>query len=118
MNCHLVAGAGKPNIEKLKQYYNEKKPIEWIRIHELPDHTRFVHKSHVNKGLDCVTCHGDVKSMDKVVQVSPLTMGWCLDCHRNRNAPASALKVLRPDQKTPSNEADPLAPFNCATCHH
>lgn len=60
-----------------------KKPIEWIRIHNLPDHVYFNHAQHVKiGGIDCQTCHGPVEEMDKVYQFAPLSMGWCVNCHR------------------------------------
>lgn len=59
------------------------KPVEWVQIHNLPDHVFFSHQQHVKVGkIDCAECHGDVKEMPKVKQHSPLTMGWCIDCHR------------------------------------
>ncbi|MEM8680249.1 MAG: cytochrome c3 family protein, partial [Planctomycetota bacterium] len=58
-------------------------PIEWQRVHDLPDYVYFDHSVHVNRGVSCVSCHGRVDKMDQVYQAMPLTMSWCLDCHRN-----------------------------------
>jgi hypothetical protein len=61
----------------------EEKPIEWVRIHNLPDLAYFNHSQHVVAGgLDCQTCHGPIETMKEVYQYSPLTMGWCINCHR------------------------------------
>ena len=87
MNCHLViregTHSGRFEIEKLVQAHEEGRSIEWIRIHDLPDHAFFSHAQHVGvAGLDCIQCHGDVQEMHIVRQENDLSMGWCLDCHR------------------------------------
>ncbi|MBI3141755.1 MAG: c-type cytochrome [Bacteroidetes bacterium] len=97
MNCHNVVSSGptygKTEIAKIYaaigydadkgKYSGEQKPIEWVRIHNLPDHVYFNHKQHVVAGnLDCENCHGNVREMEVVQQVSLLEMGWCIDCHR------------------------------------
>jgi hypothetical protein len=65
--------------------YESQKPIEWIRVHKLADYVFFSHAQHVSAGgIDCQTCHGDVKKMDVIRQVSDLSMGWCINCHRTR----------------------------------
>jgi hypothetical protein len=61
-------------------------PIEWVRVHRLPDHVRFTHQRHVLSGVACRECHGAVEEMQAVRQVSPLSMGWCLECHRQKQA--------------------------------
>lgn len=67
-------------------YTGETKPVKWVRIHNLPDHVNFVHAQHVTvAGVDCKVCHGPVEEMDEMYQYSPLTMGWCIDCHRETN---------------------------------
>ena len=60
-------------------------PIEWLRIHRLPDFVYFDHRPHVNNGVRCQSCHGPVETMQRVRQVSDLSMGWCVDCHRQAN---------------------------------
>lgn len=97
MNCHYAVNQGPKygttEIAKIyasigfdpatTEYSGETKPIEWVRIHNLPDHVYFSHKQHVVAGnLDCENCHGKVQEMEKVEQVSLLEMGWCIDCHR------------------------------------
>lgn len=61
------------------------RPVEWVRVHRLADFVRFDHAAHVTVGVACQTCHGPVETMERVSQVAPLTMGWCVDCHRDAN---------------------------------
>lgn len=87
MNCHIVVRQGTRSgsfeINKVIEAYEEGRSIEWIRIHDLPDHVFFSHAQHVGVGnLDCAECHGEVEKMHVVQQVSDLSMGWCLECHR------------------------------------
>ncbi|MCM2277761.1 MAG: cytochrome c family protein [Oligoflexia bacterium] len=115
MNCHTVVKADSPHIQLLQKMYKEGKAFEWVRIHELPDHAYFNHKRHLAKGLVCENCHGDVKSMDRVYQFSPLTMGWCMECHRGRTTPRQVMENIYPGEKNPQGHA---APTNCSTCHN
>jgi len=114
MNCHKAVKTESPWIQKLTKMYEEGKAIEWIRIHELPDHVRFNHSRHVKKGVSCQTCHGDVGGMQKVFQSAPLVMGWCLNCHRGRSVPENVKRLLEGQEK----EDGSIAPFDCATCHY
>jgi hypothetical protein len=69
-----------------QSYTGEEKPVKWIQIHNLPDFVYFNHSQHVNvAGVECQTCHGPVEEMEIMYQHSPLTMGWCIDCHRETN---------------------------------
>jgi Cytochrome c7 and related cytochrome c/Class III cytochrome C family len=91
MGCHLIVGGGdtasKAEIQKLRQAWNEKKPVEWVRVHFLPRHAHFPHQRHV-KALGptaCVTCHGDVTRMPQVFKVQQVdNMGYCINCHMER----------------------------------
>jgi len=85
--CHLTVATEKPEIVKLLKFWESKEPIPWVRVHDLPHFVRFTHKRHVLAGVACQTCHGDVARMDAAVQTAPLTMGWCLGCHKERHAP-------------------------------
>lgn len=120
MNCHRVVKTESPKIQMIKKAFDEGKPIEWIRIHELPDHARFTHKRHVQAGVACQTCHGPIETMDegknRVEQFAPLTMGWCLDCHRGKTTPSEVLRHFYPNDPDPRGK--PVAPTNCATCHY
>nr|BCX00241.1 MAG: class III cytochrome C domain protein [Bacteroidota bacterium] len=82
MGCHNVVATQKPTIQQLKEYYDRGEPIEWIRVHSLPDHAYFSHRWHVAAGVSCQTCHGPVEQMDIVRQVNRLEMGDCITCHR------------------------------------
>lgn len=93
MNCHVKIKTESEQIAQIykaidynpetKEFGDNLKPIEWVRIHNLPDHVYFNHSQHTKvAGLECEECHGEIKEMEKVYQYSPLTMGWCIDCHR------------------------------------
>lgn len=82
MNCHNVIKKDSPHIMKIRESYTEGKPIEWVQIHKLPHYSYFNHSAHLNAGVSCVSCHGRVDQMEVVHQSEPLSMGWCLDCHR------------------------------------
>lgn len=110
MNCHkgIQSGAvtGEAEISKIyaaagfntksMNYDGPQNPIQWVKVHNLPDHVYFSHMQHVVVGKqDCANCHGDVKKMTVAEQVSPLTMGWCIDCHRRTEVPG-----MKADPKT------------------
>jgi hypothetical protein len=73
-------------IKVLLQHVEDEKPIPWVRVHRLPDHVYFTHQRHIQAGVQCRECHGEVEKMDVVRQVEPLTMGWCLGCHKRKQA--------------------------------
>lgn len=81
-------------------------PIRWVRVHNLPDFVYFDHRSHVTAGVSCETCHGPVDTMARVRQFADLSMGWCVNCHRQANA--TGLPSGRPAN----------APVDCTTCHY
>jgi len=89
----------------------EQKPIEWVRVHNLPDFVYFDHRPHVARQIACETCHGPVQSMDRMRQHAPLSMGWCIDCHR-----ANALTSAGGVQSGGERVADHVS-TNCVTCH-
>jgi Zn-finger nucleic acid-binding protein len=84
MICHRGIAVDRPEVEKIAQYWKEKKPIPWNRVTELPDHTYFPHKRMVNAGVACLTCHPGIDQADAAVQKQEFTMGFCMDCHRKR----------------------------------
>ncbi len=86
MLCHQHVIIHYPEIVKVRDHYQERKPIEWVRINNLPDFVYFNHQVHVRSGYDCGKCHGDVAHMDRIVQVHPFKMGFCVECHRQENA--------------------------------
>jgi len=82
MNCHNQIKTDSDKLEKVRESWETGESIEWVRVHNLPDYTYFSHQAHVNSGVGCESCHGRVDRMEKVTQVEPLSMSWCLDCHR------------------------------------
>ena len=120
MGCHKIAGADKPEVKKLAEYAAKREPIPWTRVYKLPEFTHFTHKAHIRAELACQTCHGPVETMTTVAAntgptvtndllrlvglqpaAPPLTMGWCVDCHRQQNATRGT-----------------QAPLDCVMCHH
>lgn len=97
MNCHMQVKTDSPHIMKMREAFDAGNSIEWTRVHMLPDHVQFNHSAHVTKGVNCQTCHGPVETMEKVYQHADLSMGWCINCHR---------------------QEENKAPLNCTTCHH
>ena len=89
--CHGQVLTDAPEIRRLIEFWENKEPIPWVRVHDLPDYVRFSHKRHVRAGVNCAECHGDVGQMENAVQVESLTMGWCLNCHQEREASRDCL---------------------------
>ncbi len=84
MGCHKVARVDSPEIKKLTSYWVNKKPIPWIKVYDVADYIYFPHNRHIKAGLKCQECHGPVETMARVRKENELVMGWCLECHRNR----------------------------------
>ena len=82
MNCHSQVWSDAPMLEPVRSSFREDKSIEWVRVHNLPDYVYFDHSIHLNKGVGCVTCHGQVDEMPLTWRENSLSMEWCLDCHR------------------------------------
>ena len=106
------------------------KPVEWNRVHDLPDYAFFNHSAHVNRGVSCVECHGRVDKMDTVQRVSPMNMGWCLDCHRHPDSHLRPVEfVTKLDWAPPQGQSREEAGkqvkeqlgirslTDCSTCH-
>ena len=83
MNCHSLVGRDLASLEPVRQSASTGEPMRWVRIHDLPEYSYFDHSRHVKAGVGCSSCHGDVAAMEVVRQVEPLSMGWCLECHRD-----------------------------------
>jgi hypothetical protein len=83
MNCHSQIFANSPFLEPVRDSFRTGKSIAWTRVHDLPDFVYFNHSIHVNKGVGCTTCHGQVDRMPLMMQEKSLQMEWCIDCHRN-----------------------------------
>jgi mono/diheme cytochrome c family protein len=85
MNCHSQIKTESPEIKKIYRAIERKQPIQWVRVHNLPDLAYFNHAQHTQVGgIECQTCHGPIQNMEVVYQYSPLTMGWCINCHREQ----------------------------------
>ncbi len=139
VNCHSASNpdgsvansaihADSPKLLPVRQSQASGEPIAWQRIHDLPDYVYFNHSAHVTRGVSCVSCHGRVDKMDRVYQAEPLTMAWCLDCHRNPDP------HLRPPELVTQMDWEPIESAevvgarvrqnlnlqpstNCSTCH-
>jgi len=93
MNCHVAVKTESAEVQKIKKAWDDQEPIPWNRVHRIRirNHVYFSHERHVKKGIDCVECHGEVKAMAKIRQVHSLKMGWCLSCHREKEAPTDCV---------------------------
>lgn len=132
MNCHSQVKegkqTGKEEIAKIYKAIDENKPIEWVKVHNLPDFVYFNHAQHVKVGkLDCTECHGNVEQMDQVAQVEDLSMGWCLDCHRTHkvqfvdNKFYGSYKKYHEDLKSGNLDlvtVKMIGGEECARCHY
>ena len=132
MNCHLLVRngtrSGAMEIAKVLSAFEEKKPIEWIKVYNLPDHVFFSHAQHVSAGgISCQKCHGNVEEMHVIKQVADLSMGWCISCHRNTkvnfkgNLFYSEYKDLMEKIKKgdiDSVTVDMLGGIECMKCHY
>lgn len=106
MNCHTHIKLDSPEVAKIKSSLENGKTIEWIRVHHLPDFAYFNHSQHVKvAGLKCQTCHGPVESFEVMKQSATLSMGWCMDCHREKEI-------------APPNDHKSAAGGDCAKCHY
>lgn len=82
LNCHAGIKSDSPQLEPVRASFEKGTPVSWIKVHDLPDFVYFNHSAHVNKGVACQKCHGQITEMEEVRQDQPLSMAWCLECHR------------------------------------
>lgn len=137
MNCHGVVATESPKLLPVRESWATGTPVEWVNVHHLPDYAQFSHAAHVNVGVGCESCHGRVDQMEVVAQVEPLSMGWCLECHRNPEqflrppeevTTMGFAEAVRADEETyerylADNRARIAAegiepPQNCSACHY
>ena len=130
LNCHNVirygTNTGEEEINKIHEAVESGVPIQWVKVHNLPDHVFFSHAQHVNVGkLDCKECHGDVEKMGRIQQVKDLSMGWCIDCHRTQevnfdNKYYSSYKQYEDlkSGKITIVTVDDIGGNNCQKCHY
>lgn len=83
MLCHQRIAIAYPWIARLREHYFSDTPVQWARVNELPEFVYFSHERHVRRAVDCGHCHGNVAQMDRISQVHPFKMGWCVQCHRD-----------------------------------
>ncbi|MCB0489544.1 MAG: c-type cytochrome [Cyclobacteriaceae bacterium] len=126
MNCHTQIRkgtiTGESEIAKIVAAVENNRPIEWVRIHNLPDLAYFNHSQHVNVGgIECQTCHGPIQEMDVVKQYSLLTMGWCIDCHRKTDVNTKGNAYYDNLLELHNNKAmkvEDIGGLECAKCHY
>ena len=86
MLCHSRIIVTHPQIQKVRGHYFDRQPILWERVYNLPDFVYFNHSVHINRSIDCSRCHGNVSQMDRIELAQPITMGFCISCHREYKA--------------------------------
>ncbi|HBC45634.1 MAG TPA: cytochrome C [candidate division Zixibacteria bacterium] len=128
MNCHKTILTESERLLSVRESWATGVPIKWVRVHNLPDYAYFTHSAHLHAGVGCPSCHGNVAQMDIVEQKKPLSMGWCLECHRD---PAMSLRPLdqitNMDWQPPPNQREIgtkfiserkiAPPVDCSGCH-
>jgi len=128
INCHERIRSDSPRLTLVRESYATGESLEWKRIHDLPDFAYFNHSAHINAGIGCISCHGRVDRMDVVYQAEPLSMGWCLDCHRNPEKHLRPVEAVTDMNWTPPEdqlsfgrrlrETHNINPStDCGTCH-
>ncbi len=115
MNCHGLLAKETPEIRKLKETIEQRRPIVWTKVHNLPDFVYFNHSQHVLGAVACQECHGPVETMTQVRQFAPMTMGFCLDCHRARHVGS-----VRPETRGArfTTVREPAEGLDCGKCHY
>jgi hypothetical protein len=127
MNCHQLVKTDSKLLEPIRDSWASGKPMEWTRIHKLPDYVYFDHSVHVTAGVGCAACHGRIDQMEQVRMEKPLSMGWCLECHRDVKAKQGESEFIRPVSQmtnmawTHEGPVDPPRhlnpPEDCNGCH-
>jgi hypothetical protein len=128
MNCHSQMWTTSPMLEPVRESYRTGKSIEWTRVNDLPEFVYFDHSIHIHKGIGCESCHGRVDQMPLTWQAAPLTMEWCLDCHRHPENHIRPLdQVFNMAYTPPPNQAEfgkqlmkkyhVQSLTSCSTCH-
>jgi hypothetical protein len=128
MNCHHLVRRDSPLLAAIVESSSQGRPIRWVRVHDLPGFVYFDHRPHLRAGVGCATCHGRIDQMDVVAQAKPLSMSWCVDCHRDPDPhlrPESELTNM--EWSPPANQLELAAeiraakrlrpPTDCTGCH-
>jgi hypothetical protein len=128
MNCHRTIFPESEALAPVRASHDTGMPVEWMRVHDLPDFVYFNHSAHVRRGVGCVECHGRVDEMDVVYQAKALSMAWCLDCHRAPETHLRPLDQITNMAWTTDDDREELGrelraayginpPTDCSTCH-
>lgn len=128
MNCHATVLRDSPLLAPLRESVAAGTPIEWVRVHKLPDYAYFDHSIHIRAGVGCASCHGAIQEMVVVQQAEPLSMGWCLDCHRDPSMHLRPLdEVTNMEWSPPKQQLEIAQQFrmerklspstDCSACH-
>jgi hypothetical protein len=128
MNCHRTIASKSEKLELVRSSETTDRPIPWVRVHMLPDYAYFDHSVHLAAGVGCVSCHGRIDTMETVRQEKSLSMGWCLDCHRDpaqNLRPVSMITAMSwsavesgyEPTKDPDRKRWPTPPTHCSGCH-
>lgn len=128
MNCHKFIKTESEKLKMIRESWEEKKPMQWIRVHDLPDYAYFDHSIHLNVGIGCASCHGNINQLEVVKQNMPLSMSWCLDCHRNPDMHLRPVSEITNMYWTPPDdqmefaektrmERDINPDMDCSACH-
>lgn len=112
LNCHTKIKADSPEIRKIREALEQNKPIEWLKVHELPDFAYFNHSRHVTAGVACQSCHGPVETMGRMRQFESLSMGWCIQCHRQQGV------QVPPGHGAAKSQKQVESLLDCAKCHY
>lgn len=125
MNCHNAIKQESPEIQKIYKAISSGRPIEWVRVHNLPDLANFNHATHAKVGgIECKNCHGPIETMEVVQQYSPLTMGWCINCHRETavngkdNHYYDALMASHAKNSKEPMKVKDIGGLECSKCHY
>lgn len=117
MNCHKKILPDSPEVQKIAKAIKDDKPIEWVKVNDLPDHVAFNHSRHVKAGVNCNTCHGEVEKMGKISQFSNFSMGSCISCHRTHtNVVLDAEGKPQPGKINTKKLLK--AKTDCSVCHY
>ncbi|MBZ0112288.1 MAG: cytochrome c family protein [Thermoanaerobaculia bacterium] len=128
MNCHTLVGQDRPTLDLVRASAKRGEPLRWVRVHKVPEYAYFPHDSHIAAGVGCSSCHGDVASMEVITLVKSLSMGWCLDCHRDPTQHIRPMEeVTNTRWQPPEDQATVAAaliaerglapPEECGACH-
>lgn len=120
MGCHAVIKTESPKLAPVRDSWASGQPVEWQRIHRLPDHVYFDHSVHLAAGVGCESCHGRVDQMEVVRQAEPLSMSWCLECHRDPSAhirPKDQITNMTWKPSEPVAQVELRGPQHCSGCH-